>query len=382
MIRVYILGCCTVVYKIVSIIVAKRLQRVMGSIIDQAQSGFIPGRQMADNILLAAELIKGYTRKNNSPRCMIKMDLRKAYDSISWEFLFSVMSEMGFPPKFVNWIRVCVTTVTFSILVNGMPMKPFAAKKGLRQGDPISPYLFAIAMEYLSRLLHNQSNAKSFHYHPRSKRVNVTHLLFADDLLLFCKADIDSVQCLMRTFNRFSKASGLEANISKSNVYVSGINMQIKEQITNYLRMEEGAFPFRYLGVPLHSKKLNSRDCRPLVDKIVGKISFWTSRLLSYAGRVQLVRSVIGGMLNFWAQIFCLPKKLLKMVENICRSYIWSGKEGLTKKAAVSWKQMGLPYNKGGLNLRDMYLWNRAAILKQLWSLACNKENLWVQWTG
>src|SRR5688572_13791341 len=119
---------------------------------------------MADNILLAAELIKGYTRKNNSPRCMIKMDLRKAYDSISWTFLLSVMAEMGFPPRFVDWIRVCVSTVSFSVLVNGMPMKPFDAKKGLRQGDPISPYLFAIAMDYLSRLMQRQSDTSSFHY--------------------------------------------------------------------------------------------------------------------------------------------------------------------------------------------------------------------------
>nr|QIA97950.1 hypothetical protein AP_R.00g000460-v1.0.a3 [Amaranthus palmeri] len=100
------IACCTVIYKVISRVLAGRLQMVMGSIIDQAQSGFIPGRQMADNILLAAELIKGYNRKNNSPRCMIKMDLRKAYDSISWEFLFSVISEMGFPPRFVEWIKV------------------------------------------------------------------------------------------------------------------------------------------------------------------------------------------------------------------------------------------------------------------------------------
>ena len=106
------IACCTVIYKIISRVLAGRLQLVIGKVIDPAQSGFIPGRQMAENILLATELIKGYSRKNNSPRCMIKMDLRKAYDSISWVFLFSVMEEMGFPPKFMDWIRPCVTTVS------------------------------------------------------------------------------------------------------------------------------------------------------------------------------------------------------------------------------------------------------------------------------
>ena len=144
--------------------------------------------------------------------------------------------------------------------------------------------------------------------------------------------------------------------------------------------MEEGDFPFRYLGVPLHSKKLNSRDCRPLVDKIIGRVKFWSSRLLSYAGRIQLVRSVIGGMKNFWAQIFCLPKKLIKMVEDVCRSFIWTGKEGLSRKAAVAWGQLVLPYSRGELNLRDMYTWNKAAMLKHLWNLARKKDNLWVKW--
>ena len=85
-------------------------------------------------------------------------------------------------------------------------------------------------------------------------------------------------------------------------------------------------------------------------------------------------------MKNFWAQIFCLPKKLIKMVDDVCRSFIWTGKEGLSRKAAVAWSQLVLPYSKGGLNLKDMYNWNKAAMLKQLWNIARKKENLWVKW--
>ena len=162
----------------------------------------------------------------------------------------------------------------------------FFLQKGLRQGDPIFPYLFAIAMEYLSRLMRNMTDSPSFHYHPRCKKVGITHLLFADDLLLFCRADHPSVSSMMSSFDRFSKASGLHANPSKSNIYLSGVDRYHKEQLVHLLHMKEGVFPFRYLGVPLHSKKLNSRDCRPLVDKIVGRVKFWSSRLLSYAGRI------------------------------------------------------------------------------------------------
>src|SRR5688572_16035404 len=169
------------------------------------------------------------------------------------------MNEMGFPPRFVDWITTSVSIVSFSILVNGLPLKPFDAKKGLRQGDPISPYLFAIAMEYLSRIMQSQKNSGMFHFHPRCRKQNITHLLFANDLLVFGRADKSSVQSLMDSFNRFFRASGLEANTSKSNVYISGVDNQGKDRLLHFLKMEEGTFPFRYLGVPLHSKKLNAR---------------------------------------------------------------------------------------------------------------------------
>lgn len=146
---------------------------------------------------------------------MIKVDLRKAYDLIDWVFLCLVMEEMGFPKNFVGWVMACVTSVSFFILVNGAPLKIFVAKKGLRQGGPISPYLFSIGIEYLSRLVRKMNGFPSFTFHPRCKKVDITHLLVVDDLLMFCRADANSVTHMMRTFNRFSKASGLEANTSK-----------------------------------------------------------------------------------------------------------------------------------------------------------------------
>lgn len=127
------IACCSLLYKILSKILTSRLQQVVGEVVSEFQSGFIPGRHLVDNILMATELIKGYGRKHISPRCVLKVDLKKAYDSLEWSFL----EELGFPAMFVRWVLACISTVSYTIMVNGSPTVPFRAKKGLRQGAKI-----------------------------------------------------------------------------------------------------------------------------------------------------------------------------------------------------------------------------------------------------
>lgn len=183
------IACCTVCYKIIAKILTARLQKVVGEVVDGAQAGFIPGRHLADNIFLATELLKGYTRKAISPRCMLKVDLQKAYDSVEWPFLQSVLEELGFPAVFISWIMGCITSVSYSLLINGHPTTPFAAKKGLRQGDPMSPFLFALGMEYFTRCLKTMVINPQFNFHPRCEKLVISHLMFADDLLMFARGD-------------------------------------------------------------------------------------------------------------------------------------------------------------------------------------------------
>ncbi|XP_075087762.1 secreted RxLR effector protein 78-like [Nicotiana tabacum] len=141
-------------YKLIAKVLDGRLQKVMSYIILEAQSGFIPGRRIDDNIILAHELVKSYMRKYISPGCMIKVDLQKAYDSVEWVYLEQVLEGLAFPDKFIKWVMACVRIVNYTILLNGEFVEPFNAAKGMRQGDPIFPFLFAIALEYLRRLPH------------------------------------------------------------------------------------------------------------------------------------------------------------------------------------------------------------------------------------
>lgn len=187
------ISCCNIVYKCISGILTNRIRKMIHQLVSENQGAFIRGRNIAHNILLAQEVMNQYGRMGISPRCTLKIDLYKAYDLINWSFLEGILRAFGFPFKLIQWIMQCVTTTSFSVLVNGEFSGFFQGRRGLRQGDPISPYLFTLCLEYLSRSLH-RAMLSSKGFHPKCKHIGLTHVLFADDLLLFGKGELLAMQ--------------------------------------------------------------------------------------------------------------------------------------------------------------------------------------------
>ncbi|GJY48856.1 RNA-directed DNA polymerase, eukaryota, reverse transcriptase zinc-binding domain protein [Tanacetum coccineum] len=354
-----------------------RLKGVLGNLVHESQSAFIAGRQISDNILLAHELFKWYNRKQNARKVAFKIDLQKAYDTISWDFIEVVLKQFGFPKKMVDWIMVCVSTTKFSININGEREGYFSGGRGLRQGDPMSPYLFTLVMEVFNLIMRkNISGNKNFKYHHRCKKLEITHLSFDDDLLVFCHSVIKEA------LEEFSSYSRLKANMHKSTVFFGGMTSAEQNIILGIVPFAIGKLPVRYVGVSLITKKISSTDCKPLIDKVRNRVLDWRNKALSYSGRLQLISSVLSAMQIYWAYVFLLPKNVIYEINKILKGFLWCQGELTKGKAKISWKSVCKPKEQGGLGIKNLQLWNETLLIKQLWNVIVKKNTIWVKWVN
>ena len=180
------------VYKIIAKVLANRLRTVMGNIISTSQDAFMRDRQILDPVLIANECLDSRL-KSGVPGLICKLDVEKAFDYVNWSFLLQMLERSGFSAKWRQWILFCLSTVRFSILINGSPCGFFGCTRGLRQGDSLSPLLFVLVMEALGRMLdkavHKECMSSFSVGNLEGRSLVVSHLLFVDDMLTFCEAD-------------------------------------------------------------------------------------------------------------------------------------------------------------------------------------------------
>ncbi|XP_062021441.1 uncharacterized protein LOC133738016 [Rosa rugosa] len=283
----------------------------------------------------------------------VKLDLEKAYDFLDWNYICCVLSKFGFSSKWIDLIMECVSSVSFSILINGKAKGHFKPSRGLRQGDPISPYIFILCTEPLIRSLNAASTTSKHHVGLLSSPngVRVSNLLFADDCLIFGRGSPKAARNITRILSRFAACSGQHINSDKSSVYFSSnLNASTKLHIANILGIQHRTTIGKYLGVHNIIFWKDPLNAKELLVRISKKLSGWKSSTLSRAGRLTLLKSSASVVPIHVLSCFKCPHFVLKSIEKEMRNFFW----GSSGSPPVAWEQVCLPKSKGGLGIRPL----------------------------
>jgi hypothetical protein len=245
---------CNVIYKVVAKYLVNRLRPAPDNIISPTQSAFVPGCLITDNVLIAFECIHSLQQLKREDRhfCAYKLDLTKAYDRADWEFLKNIMLKLSFHRKWVDWVMCCVTTVRFAVNFNGVLSDPFQPMRGLRQGDPLSPYLFLFVADSLSLLLRKQElEGLITPIRVTRNAPPISHLLFADDSLLFFKANREQAIKIKEVLKVFCKCTGQLINQAKCSImFARNCPANLIKEVRQTLSIQRANFEAKYLGLP------------------------------------------------------------------------------------------------------------------------------------
>jgi len=295
-------------FKIITKIVADRLACITSRIISVEQRGFVRDRSIAECVIIASEALNILDKRQYGGNIALKVDISKAFDTLDWNFLIMVLHNFGFNTTFINWILAILQSACLSILVNGKAVGFFSCSRGVRQGDPLSPLLFCLAEEVLSRAITTSTNRGRIIPISYCRGNNFpTHVLYADDVMIFCTGLKSNVRELIHIFHKYSEVSGQVINNTKSRFYTGAMTGTRANTISNMLGFSVGTVPFQYLGCTIFQGKPKVIHFRMIADKIKNKLATWKGRIISIMGRVQLVKSIIHGMLVYSFHVYLWP---------------------------------------------------------------------------
>ncbi|KAL4368990.1 hypothetical protein GQ457_05G022000 [Hibiscus cannabinus] len=356
------------------------MKAILPHCISSAQDAFVQGCAITENILVAHELVHTLhtSVSRSSQGAVFKLDMEKAFNRVEWPFLKAVMLRLGFAPSWVDLIMSCVSSVSSRVRVRGALSEAIRPQRGLRQGDPLSPFLFLFCSEGLSAAL----TAAQHEGHLPGVRASkhgppVNHLLLADDSLVFLRNNFTEVQCLKDILLTYSSVSGQKVNFSKSTAYFSPRTPPAhRTAVHDALGVQEVDDPSIYLGVPLLIGNNKYAAFGRYRDKVDTRVSKWSNLLLSFSGREVLIKSVAQALPQYVMSCYLLPCSLVEEMSRSIRRFWWSGKGSARGWPLVSWDDICLPKAAGGIGFKDLHLFNIALLGKQLWRLLSTPDSL------
>jgi hypothetical protein len=348
----------------------------MGKLISPFQSAFIPQRQILDRVVVLNEIID--LAKRRKDECMLfKVDFERAYDTVSWRFLDRMMSRMGFSEGWLRWMRACIFESSMSVLVNGSPTEDFKVGRGLRQGDPLSPFLFLIVVEGLAGMMRRAVDIGKFRGYQVSNSINFQMLQFADDTILMGEGTTDNLWTIKTLLRSFELVSGLKINFVKSKLYGVNIDSSFLAAGATFLSCRSDVIPFKFLGIPVGANPRRKETWNPVVESMSKRLSSWNRHHLSYGGRITLINSVLSSLPLYFFSFFKAPRCVLQQLVRLQRNFLWGGGGDGKKLCWVKWNQICSPKDKGGLGVKNLELFNMALLSKWKWHFLCDNDAMW-----
>ncbi|GJU14825.1 putative RNA-directed DNA polymerase [Tanacetum coccineum] len=329
------------------------------------------------------KVVATFLKKSKRKGLIFKVDFEKAYDSIEWGYLLEIMKRMGFGDRWCKWVIACLSSSSISILVNGSPTKEFVMERGVRQGDPLSPFLFILAAEGLNALMKEAVNNNIFNgVRVGADGVVVSHLQYADDTIIFREWSRENACILMNILKCFEEVAGLKINLHKSKLYGVGVETNELERMAHFLRCGVGEFPFMYLGLPIEVNMKRMSAWNGVVDRFKSRLSEWKAKAMSFGGRLTLVKAVHGSLPLYYFSMFRVPLSVITALERVQKNFFWGGLGGGNKIAWVKWDRVISSFGDGGLNIGSLKLKNHALLgdvafrdrFARLYRMESNKE--------
>jgi len=355
--------------KLVTKLLANRLAGRLDEMVSPNQSAFIKHRFIQDNYMMVQQTVR-FLHSQKQPRILLKLDITKAFDSVSWPFLLQVLEKLGFGLRWRDLICGLLASSSTQVLLNCNPGDVIQHRRGLRQGDPLSPMLFILVIDVLNWMVTRASEEgllQPLSRRPIQRRIS----LYADDVALFLRPAAEDISLTLSLLQLFGDASGLRTNDQKSSVMPIQCSDDDLAVIQNLLPCEIMNFPCKYLGLPLSPRKLTRDQFQPIIDRIADQLPGWKADLMARVGRVVQVQHVLTAMLIYLAMAIDLPPWAIKAIDKIRRGFVWRGrKDAKGGHCLIAWPKVCRP-------LRVRWSWLKKSEPNKPWAglpLQASKE--------